>query len=158
MEGDRENLMADVGVSSTDCLSFLHHRLSNDGLTVFAPFTEDNPRYRFPGKRERDGTVYEFRKTLFLYNGFRLKTPVDDLIVVEGFTGVWWLVQNGLPDAVATMGADCSEKQAELIVFLVKTNGRVAEQHRFETKPVAMKKYSPCRDERIIDWPKSGLG
>lgn len=90
-----------------------------------ATITEDNPRYRFPGKRERDGTVFEFRKTLFLYNGFRLKAPVDDLVVVEGFTGVWWLHQNGLPDVAATMGADCSEKQAELIVALVKPNGRV---------------------------------
>jgi DNA primase len=90
-----------------------------------AAITEDNPRYRFPGKRERDGTVFEFRKTLFLYNGFRFKAPVDDLIVVEGFTGVWWLHQNGLPNVVATMGADCSEKQAELIVSLVKPNGRV---------------------------------
>jgi DNA primase len=87
--------------------------------------TEDNPRYRFPGERERDGKLLEFRKTLFLYNGFRIKAPVDDLIVVEGFTGVWWLVQNGLPDAVATMGSDCSEKQAELIVALVKPAGRV---------------------------------
>jgi DNA primase len=90
-----------------------------------ASISENNPRYRFPGKRERDGTVYEFRKTLFLYNGFRLKAPVDDLIVVEGFTGVWWLNQNGLPSVVATMGADCSEKQAELIMSLVKPNGRV---------------------------------
>ena len=90
-----------------------------------AAITEDNPRYRFPGARERDGTVYEFRKTLFLYNGFRLKAPVDDLIVVEGFTGVWWLHQNGLPTVVATMGVDCSEKQAELIVSLVKPKGRV---------------------------------
>ena len=42
---------------------------------------EDNPRYRFPGARERDGKILEFRKTLFLYNGFRIKGPVDDLIV-----------------------------------------------------------------------------
>jgi DNA primase len=90
-----------------------------------AAITEENPRYRFPGARERDGKVFEFRKTLFLYNGFQLKAPVDDLIVVEGFTGVWWLHQNGLPSVVATMGADCSEKQAELIVSLVKPNGRV---------------------------------
>jgi DNA primase len=87
--------------------------------------TKDNPRYRFPGERERNGKLFEFRKTLFLYNGFRIKVPVDDLIVVEGFTGVWWLVQNGLPDVVATMGSDCSEKQAELIVSLVKLAGRV---------------------------------
>ena len=90
-----------------------------------ALITEDNPRYRFPGTRERDGKLFEFRKTLFLYNGFRVKTPVDDLIVVEGFTGVWWINQNGQPHVVATMGADCSPKQAELIVSLVMPNGRV---------------------------------
>ena len=87
--------------------------------------TEDNPRYRFPGERKREGTIFEFRKTLFLYNGFQIKPPVDDLIVVEGFTGVWWLTQHGLMSVVATMGADCSEKQAELIVSLVKTTGTV---------------------------------
>src|SRR5258706_731975 len=42
--------------------------------------TEDNPRYRFPGARKRDGQLFEFRKTLFLYNGFQIKAPVDDLI------------------------------------------------------------------------------
>ena len=47
--------------------------------------TEENPRYRFPGERERDGKLLEFRKTLFLYNGFHFKAPVDDLIVVEGY-------------------------------------------------------------------------
>ena len=88
-----------------------------------AAISEDNPRYRLPGERKRDGKIFEFRKTLFLYNGFRIKAPVDDLIVVEGFTGVWWLDQNELPNVVATMGADCSEKQAELIVSLVKPGG-----------------------------------
>ena len=87
--------------------------------------TEENPRYRFPGEREREGKIFEFRKTLFLYNGHRIKAPVDDLIVVEGFTGVWWLVQNELPNTVATMGADCSERQAELVVSLVKPSGTV---------------------------------
>jgi DNA primase len=90
-----------------------------------AVINEDNPRYRFPGERKRDGTIIEFRKTLFLYNGYRIKAPVNDLIVVEGFTGVWWLDQNGLSNVVATMGADCSEKQAELIVSLVKPSGIV---------------------------------
>ncbi len=87
--------------------------------------SEDNPRYRFPGKREREGKVFEFRKTQFLYNGFRIKTPVDNVIAVEGFTSVWWLHQNGLPHVVATMGADCSEKQAELVASLVKPDGHV---------------------------------
>ena len=86
---------------------------------------EDNPLYRFPGERKRDGTIFEFRKTMFLYNGFQIKMPVDDLIVVEGFTGVWWLDQNELSNVVATMGADCSEKQAELIVSLVNPGGTV---------------------------------
>jgi len=57
-----------------------------------ATISEDNPRYRLPGKRVRDGKLFEFRKTLFLYNGFRVKVPVDDLIVVEGFTSVFWNV------------------------------------------------------------------
>lgn len=86
---------------------------------------EDNPRYRFPSKRKRNDVLYEFRKTLFLYNGFRIQAPVDDLIVVEGFTGVWWLHQNGLVNVVATMGADCSDRQAKLVVSLVKPSGRV---------------------------------
>jgi len=90
-----------------------------------AAINEDNPRYRFPGEHKRDGKIFEFRKTLFLYNGFRVKAPVDDMIVVEGFTGVWWLHQNAMPPVVATMGADCSERQAELIVSLVKPAGRV---------------------------------
>jgi len=50
--------------------------------------SDENPRYRFPGKREKDGVVFEFRKTLFLYNGFCIRAPVDDLVVVEGFTSV----------------------------------------------------------------------
>jgi DNA primase len=90
-----------------------------------ATISEENPRYKFPSKRERDGKIFEFRKTLFLYNGFRIKTSVEDLIVVEGFTSVWWLCQNGLPQVVATMGADCSDRQAELIATLVKPDGRV---------------------------------
>ncbi len=90
-----------------------------------AAINEDNPRYRFPGKRERNGKVFEFRKTLFLYNGFRIRTPVDDLIVVEGFASVWHVHQGGLPGVVATMGADFSDRQAELIVALVKPAGRV---------------------------------
>jgi len=87
--------------------------------------SENNPRYRFPSKRKRAGKVFEFRKTLFLYNGFRIQAPVSDLVVSEGFASVWWLHQSGWPQSVAVMGADCSEKQAGLIVSLVKPDGRV---------------------------------
>ena len=90
-----------------------------------AVITEDNPRYRFPSKREREGKILEFHKSLFLYNGYRMKLLLDDIIVVEGFASVWWLHQNGRQNVVAVMGADCSEKQAELIVSLVKSTGRV---------------------------------
>ncbi len=37
---------------------------------------------------------------------------------------LWWLDQNGLSNVVATMGADCSERQAELIVSLTKAGRR----------------------------------
>ena len=87
--------------------------------------SDKNPRYRLPGDRKRDGKVFEFRKTLFLYNGFRIKAPADNLVIVEGFTGVWWLHQHGFPAVVATMGCDCSEKQSELILSLVKPSGNV---------------------------------
>jgi len=90
-----------------------------------AAANEDNPKYRFPGKRQHEGALHEFRKTLFLYNGFRFKAPVDDMIVVEGFPSVWWLTQCALPNVVATMGADCSERQLEILLELVKPAGRV---------------------------------
>lgn len=86
---------------------------------------DENPRFRFPGKRERNGKLHEFRKSLLLYNAQRIGTPCDDLIVTEGFESVWWLHQNGHPRAVAVMGSDCSAKQAELIVSAVAPTGRV---------------------------------
>lgn len=86
---------------------------------------EENPRYLLPAPRERDGTRLEFKKTHFLYNGFRFKSPVESLIVVEGFPSVWWLAQNGFSRVVGTMGAECSEEQAALIVSHVREDGRV---------------------------------
>ncbi len=87
--------------------------------------TDDNPRYRFPASREREGTMIEFRKSQFLYNGHRITTPVDDLVVVEGFPSVWWLHQHGCPPTVALMGSECSEEQADLIAASVKPTGRL---------------------------------
>jgi len=87
--------------------------------------SESNPEYVFPTTRERNGAIYEFQKTLFLYNGFRIKAPCDELCVVEGFSSVWWLHQNAIPSVVATMGAEVSERQVELIVSLVKPFGGV---------------------------------
>lgn len=50
---------------------------------------KDCPKYLLSEERERDGTLFEFRKSLFLFNGFRLAAPVEGLIFVEGFFGVF---------------------------------------------------------------------
>lgn len=85
---------------------------------------ENTPRYLYPGSRERGGTRYEFHKSEFLYNGYRVNGATD-LVVVESFTAVWWLAQADIANAVAVMGASVSEKQARLIAELVPENGRV---------------------------------
>ncbi len=87
--------------------------------------SEENPRYRFPSGRERKGERIEFRKSLFLYNGHRIRGPVDDLVVVEGFPSVWWLHQHGYPQTVALMGSECSDEQADLIKAAVTPSGRL---------------------------------
>ncbi len=86
---------------------------------------EDNPKYRFPGDRERNGKRYAFEKSRFVYNGHHITTPVSDLVVVEGFASVWWMFQNNQPNVVALMGASCSEHQADEIIRLVKPDGRI---------------------------------
>ena len=85
--------------------------------------SDENPKYLLPPPRERNGVVFEFRKTEFLYNGYRIKTPLENLIVVEGFPALWWLVQARHENAVALMGSSCSDKQAELLVSLLSPRG-----------------------------------
>jgi len=85
---------------------------------------EDTPRYLFPGSRERNGTRHEFRKSAFLYNGFRVENALR-LVVVESFTAVWWLTQAGITNVVALMGVSCSETQAGLLRDLVPEDGSI---------------------------------
>lgn len=87
--------------------------------------SKENPKYRFPSPREREGKRYEFRKSLLLYNGFGVGTGLADLIVVEGFASVWWLWQQGFPNVVALMGDSCSEEQATLIVKATHAAARI---------------------------------
>ena len=87
--------------------------------------TAENPRYLFPGSRERQGVVHEFRKSRFLYNGSRMGAHLEDLFVVEGFQSVWWLHQNGYPTTVATMGSECSVTQIDLIISMTNYRSRV---------------------------------
>ena len=85
---------------------------------------ESTPRYLYPGSRERDGVHHEFHKSEFLYNGHRVKGATD-IVVVEGFTALWWLAEADITNAVAVMGGSVSEKQGKLIAELVPVDGRV---------------------------------
>jgi DNA primase len=87
--------------------------------------SEENPKYKFPGSRVRGGVVHEFYKSVLLYNTNRIHRPVLDLVVVEGFAGVWWLTQAGIPNVVALMGASCSVEQGQIIIALVPPEGCV---------------------------------
>jgi len=83
------------------------------------------PKYLFPGSRERDGKRLEFHKSAFLYNGHRIERPVRELIVVEGFTSVWWVHQHGIHNVVALMGSSASSEQCALLCDLLRPEGRL---------------------------------
>ena len=84
-----------------------------------------NPELIFPSVRERNGKIYEFRKSLLLYNSHRIEGPQDDLVVVSWFPSVWWLHEHGYAQAVAVMGSECSDEQIKRIISLVKPSGRL---------------------------------
>jgi DNA primase len=86
--------------------------------------SDEKPKYLFPGSRERDGKTFEFRKLLFLYNGFAAG-KVKNLVVVEGFASVWWLWQHGRPNTASLMGGSCSDEQATPIVDALEPGGCV---------------------------------
>jgi DNA primase len=85
----------------------------------------DCPRYLLPSSRDLKGERLEFHKSLFLYGGYAIEKPVNDLIVVEGFTALWWLWQHGFKHVVALMGSTCSNEQAALIIGHTKPKGRI---------------------------------
>jgi len=62
--------------------------------------------------------LYEFPKVLVSLQRLSIESAVDDLIVVEGFPWFGGCIKTAC-EVVATMGADCSERQAELVVSLV---------------------------------------
>jgi DNA primase len=94
-------------------------------LTKDEEISERNPKYLFPGAREKDGVKLEFWKSLLLYNAHHVQGPVDHLFVVEGFPAMWWLWQAEYRNTVALMGSSCSEEQGKLIADLVKPDGKV---------------------------------
>jgi len=95
-------------------------RLVDDSKT-----SDESPKYRFPGSREREGKMYEFRKSHLLYGLHYLPANVNDLIVVEGFASVWWLHQHGYTNVVALMGSHASSEQMDLILGRLSEDGRL---------------------------------
>lgn len=89
-----------------------------------ARVNESNPKYKFPGPRERDGKRIEFHASRLLYNANRLTWPLQDVVVVKGFPSVWWLTQHGFANVVALMGSSCSEAQARIITSGLTPQGR----------------------------------
>jgi DNA primase len=87
----------------------------------------DHPKYLFPSSRNRGKERYEFRKSAFLYNAHRLResAPHNEVILVEGYTSVWWLHQAGITNVVATMGSTLSREQVRILQLLVREKGRV---------------------------------
>jgi len=83
------------------------------------------PKYLLPSSRVHKGVTHEFRKSFLLYNAHRIQLPATSLIVVEGFSSVWWLHQNGFPNSVALMGSSMSVEQKGIISSLVKPGGNV---------------------------------
>jgi DNA primase len=86
----------------------------------------ENPRYKSPGPHEREGKRYEFHKGLLVYHLFQIPAKVSELTIVEGFSSVWHLHQNGYINTVALMGSDCSDAQAKLILQKVELDGQIA--------------------------------
>jgi DNA primase (bacterial type) len=122
--------------------------------------SDENPKYQFPSRREMGGNVYELKTPLFLYNGHRLTKQCDGLVVVSGFSAVWWLTQCGFPDVVSTMMTDCSDEQAELIVRKVSQSGRAwllpnGDRLGEKLARVLLEKLSPYR---FVRWAKLESG
>jgi DNA primase len=86
---------------------------------------DDNPRYKFPPPREKEGKMYEFHKLKLVYNAHRQQGASNDLVVVEGFPSVWWAHQMGIRNVVALMGWVMSDEQAKIITELVVPKGTI---------------------------------
>ena len=128
------------------------------GAVRQAAANAENPLHRFLSRRERNGKILDFDRSAFLYNGNRLKTPCDDLIVVEWFPAVWWLHQCGFPHVVALMGSAEHEMQADLIVEAVKPSSLVWVLPGWRPKgdDLAMTLLPAISPRRFVRWVKLG--
>ena len=86
---------------------------------------EKNPVCLFPPTREKDGVLYEFRKEALLYNGHRIKGPVEELMVVQDVHMVWRLTQRQYPNVVSIFGNACGEDQLGQIMKWIMPEGHL---------------------------------
>jgi DNA primase len=125
-------------------------------LTDDREISEQRPKYLFPGSRERDGRRIEFRKSLLVYNGHHIREPVDHLFVTEGFVATWLMWQFEYRTTVALMGASCSDEQADIIVKLVKPDGKVwlLSDGDDAGKRCAISAFERIAPRRFVRWPQ----
>lgn len=116
--------------------------------------------YVFPSERERDGVVRQFNKNLFLYNGHRIPKPCEDLVLTAFFESVWFLNQNGIENAVATMGDEPSPIQLDLVLAMVPEYGRIwiAPDGSKDGDAFARMALSYLSPRRFVRWVKMDQG
>jgi DNA primase len=109
---------------------------------------EDHPKYLFPASRNRGNERWEFRKSTLLYNAHRLmkSAPLGELILVEGYTSVWWLHQAGITNVAATMGATLSTEQFKILELLLAEKARV---WLFPDNDAAGKRFAEAASARL---------
>jgi DNA primase len=93
------------------------------GMSIEHGTSPDNPRFKFPSKRERKGVVHEFYPGLLLYNAHQVRGPVNDLVVAGDYESVWWLFQMGYPQAVCPLNPTLTEQQMDTITDLLSPCG-----------------------------------
>ncbi len=79
---------------------------------------EGEEKYKLPGG---------FKKSRVIFNLNRVGESAKErgLILVEGFFDCLWLHQCGFPNVVALMGSSLSERQRELLVATVGSQGKI---------------------------------
>lgn len=88
--------------------------------------SDENPKYRFPSERIKDGVRYSFHKSQLLYHSDTLlRYRSKYLFLVEGFPSVWWWWQGGVPSVAAVMGASMSERQVARVCDLTTDDARI---------------------------------
>lgn len=82
------------------------------GRAVNATQAETEGKYKVPPGFKKSQEVFNLHR----YLAESEVVAKYGLIIVKGFFGVFWLYQNGYKNAVALMGKEISDKQAELLI------------------------------------------